>query len=82
MYRLEDVVGIEELVGSGVFTICEPDTMKATSLKAAFMIWVMSEPVDPEEFHALALHRPQAPHVDMEDSKDFRIPVLLRTDSA
>ena len=77
MYRSEDVSGIEKFIGSGIFAICEPNTVKATSLKAAFMIEVASEPVDPEEFHAFSLHRPRASHIDMKDSEDFRIPVWM-----
>jgi len=38
MYGSEDIAGIEESVGSEVFAICEPNTMMATSIKAAFVI--------------------------------------------
>jgi len=58
MNRSEDVVGIEESIQSGVFTICETNAMKSTSLEAAFMIQIMSEPVDPEKLYALSLHMP------------------------
>jgi len=73
MYRSEDVAGIKEFKGSGVFAIYKPNTVKAMHLKAAFVIWVTAEPVDPEEFHALSLYRPWASHIDMKDSEDLRI---------
>ena len=75
MYTLEDVTRVEEFVGSGVFTICESNTMKVTGLKAALMIQIMSKPMDPEELHAVRLDMPQASYIDMEDPKDLGIPV-------
>jgi hypothetical protein len=37
----------------------------------------MSEPMDPEELHVLSLHMTWAPYIDVEDPKDFRIPVWV-----
>jgi len=49
------ITRIEELIGVRIVWIQEPDVMEAMSLEATFMVRISSEPVDPEEFHPLAL---------------------------
>jgi len=49
--------------------------MKATGLKAALVIQIASEPMDPEELHVVRLDMPQASYIDMEDPEDLGIPV-------
>jgi hypothetical protein len=56
MYTSENIVGVEEFVGGGVFAIHEANTRKLTSFNATVVIWFMSEPMDPEELHVLSLH--------------------------
>ena len=78
MYTPEDIARVEEFVWSGIFTICESNTMKATGLKAALMIQIASKPMDPEELHAVWLNMPQASYIDMEDPEDLGIPVWVQ----
>ena len=78
MYTLEDAARVEEFIWSGVFTICKSNTMKVIGLEATLVIWIVSEPMDPEELHAVGLHVPQASYIDMEDPEDLGIPVWVR----
>ena len=78
MYCSEHIAGVEESIRAGIFSICEPDTMKPTSLKALFVIQIVSKPMDPEEVHALGFYAPQASHVDMEYPEYFGIPVRMQ----
>ena len=77
MYPSEDVTGVEKSIRRGVVAISEPDTVKVTSFKAAFVIRIASEPMDPEELHALGLHMIRDPDVDMENRKDSGIPIRM-----
>jgi hypothetical protein len=77
MYHSEYVTGVEETIRCWVFAICEPNTMKSTSYKAPFVIWITSEPMDPEEVHVLNLYAPRASHINMKDPEDFGIPIWM-----
>ena len=78
MYCSEYVTGVEESIRCEIFAICEPNTMKPASCKAPFVIQIASEPMDPEEVHAISFHVSRASHVYMEYPEHFSIPVQMR----